>query len=38
VGAEVRRMTGLIAAARGTRLVPWLTGHSMRALRLADDW
>ena len=38
VGAEVRRLTGLIEAARGTRLVPWLTGHPMRALRLADDW
>ena len=38
VGAEVRRLTGLIEAAHGTRLVPWLTGHPMRALRLADDW
>jgi hypothetical protein len=38
VGAEVRRLAGLIKAARGTRLVPWLTGHPMRALRLADDW
>ena len=38
VGAEVRRLAGLIEAARGTRLVPWLTGHPMRALRLADDW
>jgi hypothetical protein len=38
VGAEVRRLTGLIEAARGTRLVPWLTDHPMRALRLADDW
>jgi hypothetical protein len=38
VGAEVRRLTGLITAARGTRLVPWLTCHPMRALRLADDW
>jgi hypothetical protein len=31
-------VAGLIEAARGTRLVPWLTGHPMRALRLADDW
>lgn len=38
VGADVRRLAGLIEAARGTRLVPWLTGHPMRALRLADDW
>jgi hypothetical protein len=38
VGADVRRLAELIAAARGTRLVPWLTGHPMRALRLADDW
>jgi hypothetical protein len=38
VGAEVRRLAGLIESARGTRLVPWLTGHPMRALRLADDW
>jgi hypothetical protein len=38
VGAEVRRLAGLIEAARGTRLVPWLTGHPTRALRLADDW
>jgi hypothetical protein len=38
VGAEVRRLAGLIEAAGGTRLVPWLTGHPMRALRLADDW
>ncbi len=38
VGAEVRRLAELIEAARGTRLVPWLTGHPMRALRLADDW
>ena len=38
VGAEVRRLTGLIEAAHGTHLVPWLTGHPMRALRLADDW
>ena len=38
VGSDVRRLTGLIEAARGTRLVPWLTAHPMRALRLADDW
>lgn len=38
VGAEVRRLTGLVQAARGTRMVPWVTGHPMRALRLADDW
>ena len=38
VGAEVRRLAGLIEAARGTRLVPWLTARPMRALRLADDW
>jgi len=38
VGSDVRRLTGLIEAARDTRLVPWLTAHPMRALRLADDW
>jgi hypothetical protein len=38
VAAEVRRLTGLMEAALGTRLIPWLTGHPMRALRLADDW
>ena len=38
VRPDVRRLAGLIEAARGTRLVPWLTGHPMRALRLADDW
>ena len=38
VGPDVRRLTELVEAARGTRLVPWLTGHPMRALRLADDW
>ncbi len=37
-GSDVRRLAGLIEAARGTRLVPWLIGHPMRALRLADDW
>lgn len=38
VGADVSRLAGLISAARGTRLIPWLTGHPIRALRLADDW
>jgi hypothetical protein len=38
VRPDVRRLTGLIEAADGTRLVPWLTGHPLRALRLADDW
>jgi len=38
VASDVRRLTGLIEVARGTRLVPWLTAHPMRALRLADDW
>ena len=35
---DVRRLTELIEAARGTRLVPWLTVHPLRALRLADAW
>jgi hypothetical protein len=38
VRPDVRRLTGLIESAGGTRLVPWLTGHPLRALRLADDW
>jgi hypothetical protein len=38
VGTDVRRLTGLIEATGGTRLVSWLTGHPMRALRLADAW
>jgi hypothetical protein len=38
VRPDVRRLTGLIEAACGTRLIPWLTGHPMRALRLADAW
>ncbi len=38
VGADVRRLTELIEASGGTRLIPWLTGHPMRALRLADAW
>ncbi len=37
-GPDVRRLTELIEAARGTRLIPWLTGHPMRALRLAGAW
>ena len=37
-GPDVRRLRDLMEAARDTRLVPWLTGHPMRALRLADDW
>jgi hypothetical protein len=38
VRPDVRRLTELIDAARGTRLVPWLTGHPMRALRLTEHW
>ena len=38
VGPDVRRLTELIATARGTRLIPWLTGHPLRALRLAGAW
>ena len=38
VRPDVRRLAGLIEACAGTRLVPWLTGHPLRALRLADDW
>lgn len=38
VRPDVRRLTELTEAARGTRLIPWLTGHPMRALRLADAW
>jgi len=37
-GADVRRLNELIDAAHGTRLVPWLIGHPMRALRLEDVW
>jgi hypothetical protein len=37
-GPDVRRLTGLIESAAGTRLVPWLAGHPMRALRLAGQW
>jgi hypothetical protein len=36
--SDVQRLTKLIETARGTRLVPWLTGHPLRALRLADQW
>lgn len=35
---DVRRLTGMIEAASGTSLVPWLTAHPMRALRYADQW
>jgi hypothetical protein len=38
VHPDVRRLTDLIEATRGTRLVPWLARHPMRALRLADVW
>jgi hypothetical protein len=38
VGPDVRRLNELMKAARGTRLIPWLTGHPMRALQLADAW
>jgi hypothetical protein len=38
VGPEVRRLTELMEATRGTRLVPWLSGHPMKALRHADAW
>jgi hypothetical protein len=36
VGPDVRRLTGLMAAARSTRLAPWLAARPMRALRYAD--
>ena len=38
VGPDVRRLGELMEAARGTHLIPWLTGHPMRALRLAAHW
>lgn len=38
VGPDVRRLGELIDAARGTHLIPWLTGHPMRALRLTAHW
>ena len=37
-GPDVRRLTEMMEAARGTHLIPWLTGHPMRALRLASAW
>jgi len=38
VGPDVRRLGELMEAARGTHLIPWLTGHPLRALRLAAHW
>ena len=38
VGPDVRRLNELMEAARGTRLIPWLTGHPLRALRLEGAW
>jgi hypothetical protein len=38
VRPDVHRLAELIEAASGTRLVPWLVGHPMRALRLATSW
>jgi hypothetical protein len=38
VEPEVRRLSEMIETARDTRLIPWLTGHPMRALRLAEAW
>lgn len=38
VRPDVQRLTNLIEVSRGTRLVPWLTSHPMRALGLADRW
>ena len=38
VGPDVRRLGELMEAAQGTHLIPWLTGHPMRALRLAAHW
>jgi len=38
VSPDVRRLSELIEAARGTGLIPWLIGHPMRALRLAGIW
>lgn len=37
---EIRRLTDLAEQTRGAcpRLVPWLTGHPVRALGLAADW
>ena len=38
VGPDVRRLGELMDAARGTHLIPWLTGHPMRALGIASHW
>jgi hypothetical protein len=38
VESDVQRLTELIETAWDTRLVPWLVGHPMRALRLANQW
>lgn len=38
VGQDVRMLTGLIEASDGTRLVPWVRSHPLRALRHAADW
>ena len=38
VQSDVRRLSELIETAEGTRLVPWLTGHPMRALRMPEAW
>jgi hypothetical protein len=38
VQPEVRRLSEMIETARDSRLVPWLTNHPMRALRLAEAW
>ena len=38
VRSDVRRLAGLLEVTLGTRLVPWLAQHPMRALRLADTW
>src|SRR5260221_1398604 len=35
-GPDVRRLTELIEAARGSRLIPWGIGHPMRALPLPE--
>jgi hypothetical protein len=37
-GRDVRRLGELIEAAHGSRLLAWLIGHPLRALRLADVW
>jgi len=38
VQPEVRRLSELIETAGDTRLIPWLTSHPMRALRIAEAW